>query len=962
MLCALFFTSGLYAHSGSGATITTEESRCVATGVITATGATGVGPFLYDFTSYPVDYAYTGASATNQITALNPGNYTLRIIDQGDGNSFTDYPVVVAGSYVEPNYNITPTGVSGCYNGTNGSISGTLIDGRAPFSYEILSGPSHVGDINSSGTFTNLSPGTYVVRGSDSCGNIQTRTTTVDNFYWGISSNSSTKTGCGQYTLDNVVLNNTVPGATYTVKNGSTVLAGPSSSFPIAFSNDDATIGNVTVCAYDACGTEVCVPLTAPADWSITDANTTYPSCNTFSTNYITISGSPIGPLTYGFVRGTGDTVWSSSVPFTFGPQTTEEYFWGFAIVKDGCGVVKRDPEVYDRFMLRSYAGVNSLFWTSCTEGSVSADIWHNGIAPYTFSLNGGPTQSTGTFTNLPEGAYTITATDACGNIGTTAFGLDHSWILGGYSEPYCDLGLFRNPISVNYHMTAPIVYEQWDATYGTMVSSQTYTDPTGINSVYYAPWDWYADVSFYNAQPNTTYNYIATDACGRKDTVTVVNGANGHVPNTLSAVVTPYCTGKGDVTATFYSDNPYWNSIKFNVRKADGTLVYWGDNTGTNTGTYTKTNMDPGTYSFEMYNQYCSDTTKLSFVIPEYKLPKLRKSVAYNCAGGSVNVVGAGKFGLKPYTYEILATYPTNNPQAPQSSNIFTLSGAYTLVTMRLVDVCGNSSLQNIAVRQPAPIPIKTVVKLPNCNMTSITMYVDSSLQGATYEWKNPAGTVIGSGPEITVPTLTTADTGTYTCRIIIAGTCYDVITKFQLRSKDFGCYAQLGNYVWLDNNQNGSQDGGEVGVAGVTVTLYDGSNNIVSSTVTDAYGYYLFNQLNPGDYHVGFSLPANYVFSPANNTTDLVDSDPDIATGLTANVTLVAGDSNMSLDAGIYQPLPNTASLGNYVWNDLDKDGVQDPNELGISGVTVTLCDNAGNPIATTVTDAMDTIISLI
>lgn len=954
MLFALLFSSGLYAQSGSGATISVEESRCVATGIITATGATGTGPFLYDFTVYPGDYAYTGASSNNVITALNPGNYTLRIIDQNDG-SFTDYPVVVPGTYIEPDYSITPTGVSGCYNGSNGSISGTLLDGRAPFSYEIMSGPSHVGDVNSSGTFTGLTPGTYVLRGYDSCGNFQTRTTTVDNFYWGISSNASTKTGCGQYTLDNVVLNNVVPGATYSVKNGSTVLAGPSSSFPLAFNNDDATIGNVTVCAYDACGTEVCVPLTAPADWYISSAETTYPACNTFSTNFINIVGSPIGPITYGFVRGTGDTVWSSTVPFTFGPQLVSEYFFGKEIVKDGCGVIKTDPDPYNRFMQIPYGGINALNWDNCTTATAVADLWWNAISPYSFSINGGPSQSSGSFSGLTEGAYTITATDNCGASHSFGFNLDHTWVLGGYSEPYCDLGMFRNPISVNYHMTAPIVYEQWDATYSTMLSTQTYTDPTGINSVYYGPSDWYSSVVFSNAQPNTSYNYIATDACGRKDTVTVINGANGHVPNTLSIAVTPYCTGKGDMVATFYSDIPYWNSIVFNVRRADGTLLFWGDNTATNTGTYTKTNMDPGTYTLEMWNQYCSDTTKQTFVIPDYKLPKLRKSVAYNCAGGSVNVVGAGKFGLKPYTFEILATYPTNNPQPPQSSNLFTLSGTYTLVTMRLVDACGNTSLQNIAVRQPAPIPIKTVVKLPACNMTSITMYVDSSLTGATYEWKNPAGTVMGTAPEITVPTLTTADTGLYTCRIIISGTCYDVITQFRLRSKDFGCYAQLGNYVWNDTDKDGVQDGGEVGVAGVTVTLYDGSDNIVSSTVTDAYGYYKFVQLNPGDYHVGFSLPANYVFSPADQGgNDLTDSDPNTMTGLTANVTLVAGDSNMSLDAGIYQPTPNTASLGNYVWNDLDKDGVQDPNELGISGITVTLCDNAGNPVATTVTDA--------
>jgi hypothetical protein len=46
--------------------------------------------------------------------------------------------------------------------------------------------------------------------------------------------------------------------------------------------------------------------------------------------------------------------------------------------------------------------------------------------------------------------------------------------------------------------------------------------------------------------------------------------------------------------------------------------------------------------------------------------------------------------------------------------------------------------------------------------------------------------------------------------------------------------------------------------------------------------------------------------------------------------------------------------ANIGNYVWLDTDKDGIQDSLELGIQDVTVTLKDSLGNVIATTTTDA--------
>ena len=46
--------------------------------------------------------------------------------------------------------------------------------------------------------------------------------------------------------------------------------------------------------------------------------------------------------------------------------------------------------------------------------------------------------------------------------------------------------------------------------------------------------------------------------------------------------------------------------------------------------------------------------------------------------------------------------------------------------------------------------------------------------------------------------------------------------------------------------------------------------------------------------------------------------------------------------MDAGLYRP----ASLGDYVWEDLNGNGQQDNGEPGIDGVTVRLC-TAGQPV---------------
>lgn len=179
----------------------------------------------------------------------------------------------------------------------------------------------------------------------------------------------------------------------------------------------------------------------------------------------------------------------------------------------------------------------------------------------------------------------------------------------------------------------------------------------------------------------------------------------------------------------------------------------------------------------------------------------------------------------------------------------------------------------------------------------------------------------------------------------------------------------ATVGDRVWLDNGlgggtaANGVQDGTEPGVAGVTVTLFNSSGTPIATTVTDSYGNYLFDNLTPADYTIGFTLPPNYTFTTQTNTTDdnnttgasTTGSDVSVTTGRTYTITLSAGENNRNIDAGLIFTTPLVSqSLGNTVWLDTDKNGVQNGTEPGVSGVTVTLYNNSGVAIAKTITDA--------
>lgn len=162
---------------------------------------------------------------------------------------------------------------------------------------------------------------------------------------------------------------------------------------------------------------------------------------------------------------------------------------------------------------------------------------------------------------------------------------------------------------------------------------------------------------------------------------------------------------------------------------------------------------------------------------------------------------------------------------------------------------------------------------------------------------------------------------------------------------------YSSIGDKVWNDANQNGIQDNGELGISGVTVELYNCNNNLISSTTTDNNGNYLFSNLNPGDYYIKVVLPAGYFFSPQDQSSnDAIDSDVDTQNGRSICTTLSPGENDLTWDAGMYQP---KSSIGDKVWNDTNKNGIQENGEIGVSGVEVKLYDCGNNFISSTVTD---------
>ncbi|MEM7532188.1 MAG: SdrD B-like domain-containing protein, partial [Chloroflexota bacterium] len=163
----------------------------------------------------------------------------------------------------------------------------------------------------------------------------------------------------------------------------------------------------------------------------------------------------------------------------------------------------------------------------------------------------------------------------------------------------------------------------------------------------------------------------------------------------------------------------------------------------------------------------------------------------------------------------------------------------------------------------------------------------------------------------------------------------------------------ATLGDKVWEDLDGDGVQDAGEPGVPDVTVQLLTPSGTVLETTTTDGDGMYLFDGLVPDDYKVRFVLPSDYdEFTDQDAGIDeTADSDADPTDGETDIITLGLSEVNLDVDAGIVRRV----SLGNFVWEDLNADGIQDAGEPGISGVDVELFE-VGNtsPLDSTTTES--------
>jgi hypothetical protein len=413
-LCLLLFTGELYSQAPPPRSPKPSTLGAITLTVFTTntTCAYNNGSFVVTASGGNPPYTYTCAkagvsNATGIFADLAPGTYDVEVTDANGstasataslGNNFT--PPAIIPMTVDP---------SGCSK-TDGSITLTTTGGLSPYMYSIDDGLNY----QASPVFPNLGMGLYHIWVKDANGCVSSPWSFLGGSYLDFQF----------YTIlphFQVLLNPTcglqlsaVPSPPTCGNNGSiTFFAASGGTPPYLYALDGpvfapnttngysgVTPGNHTVYVKDAAGTIINVTVSIPRNCPLTLLQTPA-SCGLADGAIAVTQSNGIAPYTYAI----DGQHYQSSGNFTGlppGPYTVIE--------RDANGATNSaNIQVLDGCPFPSATTTDATCGQS--NGTITASA-SGGNPPYTFSINGGPFQSSGIFPGLGSGTYSLNVKD----------------------------------------------------------------------------------------------------------------------------------------------------------------------------------------------------------------------------------------------------------------------------------------------------------------------------------------------------------------------------------------------------------------------------------------------------------------------------------------------------------------------------------------------------------------------
>ncbi|MEJ6981516.1 Ig-like domain-containing protein [Pedobacter sp. P351] len=305
-----------------------------------------------------------------------------------------------------------------CHSASTGTVTaGTVTNAVGPVSYSWKNASGTL--VGTTASVNNLSAGTYTLTVTDNCSGISNTVTIAEPAALALAASSKTDALCNASSTGTVTagtVSNAVGTINYSWKNASGTVVGNTP----ALSNLPAGTYNLTVT--DDCSTlSNSVTIGEPTALALAPSSKTDASCYGSSTGSVTAGTvtNALGSVSYSWKNASGTIVGTTAsvndLPAGIYTLTTT----------DNCSALTNSITVGEPAALAaSLISQSPVLCFSDATGTVSIAA-ANGTAPYTYSKDGSTFQSSGTFTGLMKGGYTIIVKDAKGCTTTQQVNID---------------------------------------------------------------------------------------------------------------------------------------------------------------------------------------------------------------------------------------------------------------------------------------------------------------------------------------------------------------------------------------------------------------------------------------------------------------------------------------------------------------------------------------------------------
>jgi len=689
-------------------TVNTSNVACAggSTGSATATVTGGTAPFTYNWSN-----GATGAS----VNGLTAGNYSVTLTDNSGCSVTQNFTITQALPL-----SATATAAAATCSSPTSSASVSVIGGTAPYAYLWSNG-------STSASATGLSSGVHTVTVTDANGCTITRTVNVVQpaaLSGSITSTPATCNGAGNGTASASITGGTAPLA-YAWSNGANTasvnnLAAGAYTLTVTDASGCTLLLNTNVGQPAALGVTAnvnpgtCSANSGSATASVTGGNAPY--TYNWSTGGTSSSATGLGSGAY-TVTVTDASGCQASTNFTINqPAALQVVLSSTAVSCNGAGNGSVNstvtggsaPYVYlwnNGATTVNLSNVNGGSYTlnitdasGCTasqsvvvieptgmslntsmvpatcggaDGTATVNV-SGGQAPYTYSWNTSPVQTTATAVGLSPGSYIVTVTDANGCQRSANANIPNT---GG--------------LSISVQVNSPV------ACFGGSDGSAS-AIANGGNAPYNYVWSNGATGSTITNLLVGTYTCTVSDAngCNASDVVTIVQ-PNQLVANATSVAVSCFGLSNGSAQATATGGmGPYTYSWSTGSTGATAT--------GLQAGAYTVTVSDQNN---------CTANVAVNVTEPSQLLAVPQTTMA-SCAGNNDGaIVLALSGGLAPYTVSWLdGSTGTNRNGLPAGTYQYNVN-----------DASGCSVSGNIVIVEP-------VVLQAAVNSTNVSCFGDSN------------------------------------------------------------------------------------------------------------------------------------------------------------------------------------------------------------------------------------------